>query len=327
VNLQTSRDTQPTQIQGYIIDVRKLDQPLTALELHWSENAAEFSGHIDIERSDDLGSWSTVIRNLPVVNLKFGDQQLLQNRLEFAAIKSRYLRLSWADHSASPVISEVLAEAAPMHAEVARLQAEVTGVAAADQAGTYDFTLDFHAPIDRVNLKLRQANTLADVSLSSRAQPTLPWRDVAALRVYDLQNNGTALRNAAVMIAANTDRYWRMQAHTAGGLGNGVPTLQVAWAPQEITFVARGHAPFQLGFGNATVKAATTPLQNLLADPSTPISVGTATTGALHELGGVKRLTAKRDLPWKTWGLWAVLIAAVGVLGTVAYRLSREMSN
>jgi hypothetical protein len=145
------------------------------------------------------------------------------------------------------------------------------------------------------------------------------------LRVYDLQNNGATLRNRAVMIAPNTDRYWRMQTHTAGGIGQGAPTLQVGWVPQEVTFVARGHGPFQLAFGSASTRSAASPLHTLLADPSIPISVGAATVGALRELGGTTQLAVKRELPWKTWGLWAVLIAAVGVLGTVAYRLSREL--
>jgi len=326
VNLQTSGDTKPAQIQAYVLDVRKLDRPLTALELHWPNDATEFSGAVDIESSNDLGEWRTVASHLPVVNLKFSDQQLQQNRLEFPAIKAKYLRLRWTDQPAPFLINEALAEAAPTQSEIARMQAESTGVAA-DAANSYDFTLDVHAPADRVNVQLPQTNTIADVTLSSRPQPAQPWREITTLRVYELQNKGSTLRNAAMVIAPNTDRYWRMQVHTAGGIGKGMPVLQVAWTPQEISFVARGHAPFELAFGNATARGATSPLQNLLADPNTPVSVGIATAGALHELGGATRLTIKPALPWKTWGLWAVLIVAVGVLGWVAYRLSREMSN
>jgi hypothetical protein len=327
VHLQTSGKATTALVQAYVLDVRKLNQPLRALELRWADDAAEFSGSVSVESSNDLGVWSSVANNLPIVNLKFGDQQLQQNRVEFTAIKAKYLRLRWNDRPAPFVLSEVLAEAAPTVTEAARMHADAGGRAVADAAATYEFALDFHAPIDRINIKLSQLNTLATVSLSSRAQATQPWRDVTTLRVYDLQNNGTSLRNAALMIPANTDRYWRMQAHTAGGLGKDAPALQVAWIPQELTFVARGHAPFQLAFGNASARAATSPLQSLLADPATVISVGMASAGQLHELGGVKQLIAKRELPWKTWSLWLVLIVAVGVLGTVAYRLFREMSE
>jgi hypothetical protein len=327
VNLQTSREPAPAQIQAYVLDMRKQDLPVTALELHWPENAAEFSGHMTVERSDDLGEWSPVASNLPVVNLKFNDQQLLQNLLEFPPTQAKYLRLRWNEQPAPFVINEALAEVAASRTEPARIQAGITGRAATGQNDVIEFALDFHAPIDRINLELPQPNTVATLTLSSRSQPSLPWHDITTMRVYTLQNNGTTLRNAAVMIPANTDRYWRVQTNAAGGMGKGTPVLQVAWLPQEITFVARGREPFQLAFGSVSEKGATTPLQNLLADPRTPISVGIAAVGALHELGGTTRLVIKRELPWKTWALWAVLIAAVGALGAAAYRLSREMSK
>ena len=328
VNLQTAaRDAAPAQIQAYVIDVRKLDQPLTALELRWAEDAAEFSGQVEIESSDDLGTWLPVASNQPIVNLKFDEQHLLQNRLEFPAVKAKYLRLRWQDRPAPFAIREILAEAAPTHTEPSHVYAEITGQPIADQSDTYTFTLDLHAPIDRVNVTLPQTNTIANITLSSRAQVTLPWHDVVTLRVYGLQNNGIVLHNPAAVIAPTSDRFWRMQAHTAGGLGKGTPTLQVAWIPQEITFVARGRGPFQLAFGNAGTAGATSPLHSLLSDPNTPISVGTAAVGAPHELGGATRLQLKRELPWKTWALWAALIGAVAVLGTVAYRLSRELSK
>lgn len=328
VNLQTAaRGAAPAQIQAYVIDARKLAQALTALELRWADDAPEFSGQVDIESSDDLGTWSAVAGNQPIVNLKFGDQYLLQNRLEFPAVRAKYLRLHWRDRPAPFAIQEILAEMAPMHSEPPRVHAEVTGQPVTDQPDTYVFTLDLHAPVDRVNVTLPQTNAIADITLSSRAQATLPWREVVSLRVYGLQNNGIVVRNTAAAIAPTTDRLWRMQAHTAGGLGKGTPTLQVAWVPQEITFVARGRGPFQLAFGTVGTTGATSPLHSLLSDPSTPISVGTATIGPLHELGGAIRLTVKRELPWKTWTLWAALIGAVAVLGTVAYRLSRELSK
>ena len=197
VHLQTSRNTAPAHIQAYVIDTRKLGQPLTALELHWPADAAEYSGHVEVESSNDLGHWSLVASNLPLVNLHFGDQQLLQNRLQFSALKANYLRLRWQDRPAPFAITAMLAETAPTHTEPPRVQAEIAGHRVAEQADTYEFALDFHAPVDRVNLLLPQSNTLADLTLLSRSQRSFPWREIAALRVYDLQNNGTEIGRAS----------------------------------------------------------------------------------------------------------------------------------
>src|SRR5271155_2377304 len=58
VNLQsggTSGDPQVTT--SYVLDAREIVQPLSGLQLHWPDDAAEFSGNIRIESSDDLSSW------------------------------------------------------------------------------------------------------------------------------------------------------------------------------------------------------------------------------------------------------------------------------
>lgn len=328
VNVQTTaRDATPAQIQAYVIDARQFDRSMTALELRWPDDAPEFSGRISVERSDDLNTWLPVIGNLPIVNLNFGGQHLLQNRLGFPAIKARYLRLHWQDRPAPFAISEILAEPAATRTGPPREQAEFVAQPVTDQPDTYTFTLDLHAPIDRVNLKLPQPNTVADITLSSRERPDLPWHDVATLRAYELQNNGAELRNAAAVIAPNANRYWRLQTQVTGSLGNGAPRLQVSWIPQEVTFVARGQGPFQLAFGSVNAVAATSPLSSLLADPTTPISVGKASAGPLHELGGPRQLEIKTERPWKKWLLWAVLAGAVVILAGVAHRLSHEISK
>lgn len=153
-----------------------------------------------------------------------------------------------------------------------------------------------------------------------------PWR-TAVTSVYELQGDSQPIHNVVIPIAVNSNRYWRMQARAAGGIGRGAPVLQVAWIPHEITFVARGRSPFQLAFGNASAISATSSLQSLISNTAAQIRVGNATAASLKELGGPDRLLAKRELVWKAWLLWAALIIAVGILAAVAYRLSREMSE
>jgi Protein of unknown function (DUF3999) len=328
LNLQADKQAvTPAQTQAYVIDVRKLDRAITALELHWPDDAAEFSGRVALDSSDNLGAWSSVANDLPIVNLNFGNQHLVQNRLEFPALQAKYLRLRWLDRPAPFAINKIRAEPAPVRTGPPRQLAEISGQPVADQLDTYTFSLDLHAPVDRVNVKLPQANAVATITLSSRARPDAAWHEVTTLQAYDLHNNGEVLRNAAAIIPLNTDAYWRMQAHTADDLGRGIPSLQVDWIPQEITFVARGTSPFELAFGSGNALAAVAPLSSLLADPTTPISVGKASAGPIHKLGGPQQLAVKREHPWKNWLLWGALIGAVMGLAVMAHRLFHQLSK
>ena len=56
-------------------------------------------------------------------------------------------------------------------------------------------------------------------------------------------------------------------------------------------------------------------------------AVPLATLGARRELGGPAALVVARPFPWRTISLWAVLIAGVLVVGTMAARLAREMRS
>ncbi len=327
VDLQTSSPaTRPMQAQAYLIDARALDKAISALELRWPTDAPEFSGRIRIDSSDDLGQWHTLVSDAPIVHLSFAEQRLVQNRVEFTAVKAKFLRVQWLERNAAFALTEVLAQPAAAQAEPQRVSMEVTGTVVADNPNTFEFDLNAHAPVDRINVKLPQTNSFASVLVLSRDQAQAPWQSVATLNLYELRNNGQVVRNPSFTIARTTHRYWRLQAQP-GALGIGAPTLQVAWVPHELTFVARGNAPFQLAFGSAMAQSATTSLSKLTTTSNTDIRVGQVKLGAVQELGGVARLQAARERPWKTWLLWASLIVAVAILALIAYRLSREMSK
>ena len=52
-----------------------------------------------------------------------------------------------------------------------------------------------------------------------------------------------------------------------------------------------------------------------------------ATVGDSYALGGAELLTPKRELPWKKWILWAVLLLGVVLLGWMAARLAKQLGS
>lgn len=66
VNLQTQNGTPVTvPVRQYLLDGRGLDATLSALQLGWPDGAAEYTGRLGIEASDDLATWRSVVVRHP----------------------------------------------------------------------------------------------------------------------------------------------------------------------------------------------------------------------------------------------------------------------
>ncbi|MGZ8427112.1 MAG: DUF2339 domain-containing protein, partial [Candidatus Binatia bacterium] len=103
--------------------------------------------------------------------------------------------------------------------------------------------------------------------------------------------------------------------------------IEIGWVPHKLVFAARGSGPFQLAYGSSGVKPAALAIDALIPGYKTKaeFKVALATLGAPVTLAGVSRLSASRD--FKTLMLWGSLILGVTVLGWMALRLSRQVSN
>jgi hypothetical protein len=90
-----------------------------------------------------------------------------------------------------------------------------------------------------------------------------------------------------------------------------------------------GGAPYTLAGGTLSKEAGPdatlAAVWSELEPPATVVPF--ATLGARRELGGAAALVAPQPFPWRTAGLWAVLVVGVLVVATMAVRLAREMRS
>ena len=326
IDLRTAGRALPSgRINTYLVDGRPVDVSVDALRLEWPEDAEDFAGRIRIEASDTLDSWRVVSAAAPVANLHSNGQRLLEQRVGFAPTKARYWRLSWSGSAAPFVLSAVLAEPAKQAAEAHHNSFKAAAVAARAAAGEFAYDLGANLPVDRLNLELPDINTVVDVELLSRNRPEEPWHPVRRAGFYRLQGNGEELRNGSLPIALNTDRYWLIRTDPqGGGLGATAPRLVVDWVPHEVVFVARGTGPFFVAYGSSTVSAAAVSLAALPKD----VTIAPASLADPQFSGGDSRLQPPpASYPWKTALLWGILLVAAGLLGWMAWRLSRDFSR
>jgi hypothetical protein len=317
----------PTAITSYIVDGREVTALLSALQVEWPQDAPQFAGRLRVEASDDLGSWRSLVDAAPIANLRAGEFQLIEQRIEMRFTRAKFWRLTWVGPRAPFEITALIAEPAGSRQEIGRPSLSLDGSPVAGQGGQFEFDLGAHFPVDRVNLELPEVNTIVEAELLSRATPAGQWRPVTLKGFYRLTSSDGdgELVNGDLQITPRADRYWLVRADIRGNpLGSGKPRLHIAWAPDEITFLARGPGPFTLAFGNAAASAVPGGI------PALPegASVLHASLGERQMLGGASRLDLTASpLPGKSTVLWIVLGAAVALLAYMAYRLARDLKR
>lgn len=320
-----------SKLSGYLLDASALKQPIHALEFEWNQGKENFVSSLYIESSDDLLHWSIVTRNAPLASMQFGGHSLLQKRVELPGVQAKYYRLSWPAAQNPLLLTRVNAEISGATVEAALSWQNSKGTAVADKPGDYQFDLGAHLPIQRLRIVLPQMNTLVQASLFSRASAEQAWQAVTNATLYKLNHSAQDIINPDLSLNSH-HRYWLLRvAQNSGGLGEGLPEMQVGWQAHQLQFVTRGSAPFQVAYGNRTSKPAVFQMQSLLkpASPEEPaLTIQSAQTGTQITLGGEARVQPPPPpLPWKKWILWAILSSAVVLLGIMAYRLLKQMER
>jgi hypothetical protein len=320
---------------SYLVDARSLKTPITEVRIEWGSSAAPFSARLSIDASEDLEHWRPVSTGTELVSLHYAGQDFVRDTVSIAPTQASFLRLVWNDVAIAPVITQVGARPQGDEAPVQKLSYAVAGTPT-DQEGEFEFDLGARIPAERVTLLLPERNSVANVEFLLPVPETRNWRGVVAGQVYDLGVPGSSdLVNPPLPVASPAEQRWRVRIGKAGGgIGHGVPRLEVSWTPSEVLFLARGNGPYQLLYGNAAATALSLDPGALLnpigtSDPARRRFVpNPATLEATHVLGGVQRLRPVTPTPdWKRWILWAVLVMGVAALGSMAWKLSKSMSK
>lgn len=314
------------KLRGYLLDASALKQGVQALHFDWQSDADGFVGRVRIEGSDDLSIWSTVADRAALVRLSFGGHQLQQNRLELRAVKFKYLRVSWPENQRPVESLTVLAE--PMAGTVSprRVWQKIAGAAAVGKTGEYSYDLGGPFPFDRLRVELPQANSLVQLQILARRKTSEDWHALTKATAYRLRDRDTEVTSPEIALTTHGERHWLLRIdQKGGGVGAGVPVIEIGWVPQKLVFAARGAGPFQLAYGNVAAKSAAYSIDSLIPGYQTAaeFKVKAVSLGEQVTLAGPAGLREQVD--YKKWILWTVLVLAVAALGWMAYRLSRQV--
>jgi hypothetical protein len=315
------------RLAGYLVDASEQKAPLAALTLPLAAGA-NVDVRARVDGSDDLATWRPLGR-APLLALEYAGRRLARERVELAGAPAKYLRITFEPGRAVPSLTVVRGEFADRVVEAPLQWREVDGTADPEHPGDYTFDLRGAFPVERIALGLPEQNTVAPAQVFARASAKDEWRLAGTAVFYRLQRDGAEAVNPPLAVPATTLRYWKVSTDPkSGGLGSRPPKLAAGWSPQSIVFVARGGGPFELAYGSAQAKPAALPIATIVPGfdaRATPATLPVATVGAANVTPALAALRAPIDV--KRGLLWATLGVATLVLGWMALRLARGMSD
>jgi hypothetical protein len=325
----TSEDVRPgdaDRVVAYLVDASTLEVWPDTLALDWEGEADDgFAVTLDVESSDDLARWRTVVSGVTLARLRSGGAELVHSTITLPSAPGKYLRLEWPEALRAIRLTGVRASFPAQTQPLVRESMRLRGLPVEAAPGTYDFDTGGVWPVDRVQVVFDERNTVAAARVLSRPTAEEAWRRRQRATFYSLERDGAALQNEPARVAVTPDRYWRLEFADGEAWTGQSPTLELAWVPDVLTVVAQGEGPFTVAFGSATVDEAdraTDGLLTVLEDERGRALLGSARASDVFALGGDSRLVPPpAPLPWRTWVLWAVLVAGVGLLGWMVRQL------
>ncbi len=196
--------------------------------------------------------------------------------------------------------------------------------------GEFLYSLPGPLLINRAQIVLNAPGTLAQVALYQRNRAEESWQLATGGEIYQLQLGNVWVESG--MLAINPVRVRELRLVSQPAL-LAQPQLKLAYRPDYLVFLAQGAAPYTLYAGSAAAVAhddgplieqllrkARAELGSAWLPPAVSLS-------ARETAAGADALVAITHRDWKTWLLWALLVAAAGVVVAMALSLLRGIDG
>lgn len=321
------------KLSGYLIDLRHWKQSVDKLKFSWQvPKGTSFIRKLNIASSNDLTKWKRISADAALVNLSYQNYQLLEDVIKLSVPTSKYLRIQFADDKPGVAITSIEVSNTEFSQQQKQNWKQAKVVINKDSAGEYLFQYSLKASLRKLRIKLPENNTVVNAKVFSRGNETKPWQYRGSALLYRLSVDGVNIQQSELTVNTSRDNNWKLQIdQQGGGIGSGLPEIELAWQPQQLVFVARGEPPYKLAWGSAQVIPVTQNASRLL--------VGAGEDGnnaMLSKAGWLEasvmpvNLTAlespEKPINWRQGLLWAVLIIAAAILIWMAVRLMNKMS-
>lgn len=300
-------------------------QQLLALAFDFAGDGQDFTARLSVDASDDLESWRTVVTDASVLRLQQNGQVLLRRQIDLNGQTARYLRLKRQDGNAALPLAAVQLQVRSAQAQPVPARQSLAAELISRDGRTYFYRLPVRIPIEQINLRLPQDNTVITATLSSRELGRGPWRPRGVLTAFRLRAADVALDNEPLSISGSRDRDWRLDVD--GDLAQ-APVLELSYQPERWLLLTQGPAPYVIAAGSVHVRRSEMPLAALMAPIRSKYGADwqppELALAAPVVVAGDAAIQASVQERWSGRALWLVLIGAALAIGFMVVRLLRE---
>ena len=313
---------------GWLIDLGegKPGAPPHTLRLLWS-GPPEFTASFDFETSDDLRSWRGHGGG-SVMALASATGALTQPNLPLPDGAGRFLRLVWSDAGSRPTLTGATVISAQRETLTVAPEELTFTPAPADPQAARTLTFELGGALPVTQLDLRFAGMIAPVRLEGRGRTEEPWRALGEHVFYRIERDG-AVKTSPLPLRATLRQVRVVPDPRTPKLDPASTTLVVHASLATMVIATQGEPPFTLHAGSAMAAPGALPETTLIpGGEASRVLLGTAKLGAWSEVEAVVRQAddERRMAELRPWLLWAVLLAGVGGLGFMVWRLARKPS-
>jgi hypothetical protein len=329
--IQPGNDNAPGPVKEWLIDARTpidLTQ-MTLPPTQVSEGADVQLDNVSIDVSDDLQSWTSLVRQATILSMGRSGNASDVSTVKIEGASGRYFRVRivsgsvhWAAAGEATATLSGRVEEKLTADESARqwLDVQPSTTHASGQGVDYDYKLPAALPIDALRLK-RGSDAVARVDAASLDGEHLS-ESLGTLVVTAGQGDGTT----TLEIPAGRRNALRL--HSATPLRE-APRLELGWVPDRFVFLPEGQAPYRLLAGSRVARRPAWPIADALAGLRKQQPEGwrptPATTGPGERMAGEDALAAPAvPFDWTRLILWGVLGLGVLVVGGMAMSLLRK---
>lgn len=310
---------------------------IDALRFRLPEGVKNYNARVVLEVSDDLKRWDTVGEtDLSWLVNERGDT-LASERMAFDARAFRYARLSW--RQGKPLqFASITAESPLDTAAAAPVERLVIQPKPGRFGADHVYPASVAIPVQRIGVELGGQNVVMPAQLGHYVElpdhqggkaSTWQFVPVAAATFYQLTQGGKRRASGDISITPAHQAEWVLRTDLAGAAA---PALRLSWTPSTVVFLANGKPPYRLAFGRADARPGSSALAQVAPgfSPAEIATLETALAGPLQSSAATdegpgaadKAASAART---RMLALWAALLAGVGVLSFMAWRLIKQM--
>ncbi|HDS6853525.1 TPA: DUF3999 domain-containing protein [Enterobacter cancerogenus] len=301
---------------------------LSQLELLWNTHQTSWQGTASVYYSEDLKRWSTLHKDMPLLDVVSGQDRLKLDRIDTDIVLSpdanRYLIVVLDTQSQGMTLTGVNAISAPAQAAPEAIDLDGEGKQLSTSEAQWQWA--HPQPLSAVSIFLKGDGVLP-VEIAWRSTEKDTWHPLKKEVLYRL--NGK--RSASVSLGGERVQAIKITTLNAR-LPEKLPDVIGHRDRVDLVFNAQGKAPYVLAWGNGAAKPAKVEPEMLIpADlrktydsenlPQVDIEDDVA-------LGGEGRLTAtfasEQESRMNALLVWGVLIVGVILLAVMAWRIWRE---